>query len=112
MQSQSVSSEQSVIALSPFANVVTPVTQSVAAPHPANLVKVFKEMMDAAEMNQTVVLTMDEIEAEYKHRQEALIRPASPLPSHTTTRSSVLSNSTVKAAQVELQLDKTKMAAL
>ena len=40
-------------------------------------------MMDAEEMNQTIVSTMDKIEAEYKHRQAALIRPVSPLLSHT-----------------------------
>ena len=55
---------------------------------------------------------MDEIEAEYKHRQAALIRPASPLLSHTPPRSPVLSNATVKVAQAELQSAKSKMAAL
>ena len=86
IQSQSVSPAQSVMAVSPLANVVTSPTQSVAAPQPASLATVFKEVMDAAEMNQTIVPTMDEIEAKYRHRQAALIRPASPLLSHTPPR--------------------------
>ena len=69
--------------VSPLGNVVTSATRSLAAPHPASLATVFKEMMDAAEMNQTIVPTMDEIEAEYKHRQAVQIRPASPILSHT-----------------------------
>ena len=79
VQGQSVSPAQSVMAVSSLANGVTSPTQSVAAPHPASLAAVFKEMMDAAEMNQTIVPTMDEIDAEYKHRQTVLIRPASLL---------------------------------
>ena len=63
-------------------------------------------MTDAAEMNQTIVSTMDKIEAEYKHRQAALIRPVSPLLSHTHPRSPVLSDAPVKVAQTELQLAK------
>ena len=59
------------MAVSSLANEVTSPTQSVAAPHPASLAAVFKEMMDGAEMNQTIVPTMDEIEAEYKHRQDS-----------------------------------------
>ena len=54
---------------------------------------------------------MDEIEAKYKYRQVALIRPVSPLLSHTPPRSPVLSNAKVKVAQAELQLAKSKMAA-
>ena len=55
VQSQSVSPAQSVMAVSPLTNVVTSPAQSAAAPHPASLATVFKEMMDAAEMNQTIV---------------------------------------------------------
>ena len=55
---------------------------------------------------------MDEIEAEYKHRQAALIRPASPLLSCTTLRSPLLSDATVKVAQAELQSTRSKMAVL
>ena len=73
---------------------------------------VFKEMMDAAAMNQTIVPTMDDIEVKYKHRLAALIGPASPLLSHTLPRSPVLSDATVKVTQTELQLAKSKMAAL
>ena len=98
MQSQSVSLAQSVMAVSPLANVVTSLTQSAAEPHPASLARVFKEIMDAAEMNQTIVPTMDNIEAEYKHRQVSLIRPAPPLPSPTPPRSPVLSDAIVKVA--------------
>ena len=69
-------------------------------------------MMDAAERNQAIDTTMDKIEVEYKHRQAVLIRPASPLLSHTPPRSPVLSHATVKVAQADLQLAKSKMAAL
>ena len=48
VQSQSVSPVHSVMAVSPLADVGTSPTQSVAAPHPASLAAVFKEMMDAA----------------------------------------------------------------
>ena len=75
VQSQSLSLTQSVMAVSPLANIVTSPTQSAAAPHSASHATVFKEMMDTAEMSQTIASTMDEIEAEYKHRQAALIRP-------------------------------------
>ena len=81
---------------------MTSPTQSTAVSDPASLATVFKEMMDAAEMNQTIVSTMEDIEAEYKHRQAALIRPASPLLSHTSPRSPVPSDATVKVAQAEL----------
>ena len=63
-------------------------------------------------MNQPIVPTMDKMEAEYKHRQAALIRSASPVLSHTPPRSPVLSDATVKVAQAELQSAKLKMAAL
>ena len=63
-------------------------------------------------MNKTIVPTMDEIEAEYKHRLAALIRPASLFLSYTPPRTPVLTNATVKVAQAELQLAKSKMAAL
>ena len=53
-------------------------------------------------MNQTIVPTMDEIEAEYKNRQAALIRPASQPLSHTPPRSPV------KVAQAELILARSK----
>ena len=75
VQSQSVSPAQSVMAVPPLPNVVTSSTQSAAAPHLASLATVFKEMIDAAEMNQIIVPTMDKIEATYKHRQAALIIP-------------------------------------
>ena len=110
-QSQNVSPALSVMAVSPLANVVSSPSQSVAAPHPASLAAVFKEMMDAAEMNQTVP-TIDEIKAEYKHRQATLIGPASPFLIHTPSTSPVISDAMVKVAQAELQLAKTKMAAL
>ena len=55
---------------------------------------------------------MDKIEAEYKHSQAVLIRPASSLLSHTPPRSPVLRDATEKLAQAELQLAKSKMAAL
>ena len=42
VQSQSVSPAQSLLAVSPLANVVTSPTQSAAAPHPTNLAKVFQ----------------------------------------------------------------------
>ena len=99
------------MAVSPLPNVVTSPTQSAAAPHPANLTTVFKEMMNAAETIKTIVPTMDEIESVYKHRWAALIRPASPLLSHPPSRSPVLSDATVNVAQPELQLAKSKMTA-
>ena len=79
VQSQSVSPAQSVMEVSPLADVLTSPSQSAAAPHSAGLAAVFKEMMDAAEMNQTAVPTMNKIESEYKNRHVALIRPTSPL---------------------------------
>ena len=77
--------------MSPHTNVVTSPIQSTAIPHPASLAAVFKEMVDAAQMNKTVVPAMDEIEDEYKHRQAALNRPASLRLSHTPLRGPVLS---------------------
>ena len=68
MQTQGVSPVQSVMAVSPLVDVVTSPTQSEAPSHPASLSAVFKEMMDAAEMNQTIVPTMTKIKAEYEHR--------------------------------------------
>ena len=112
VQSQSLSPVQCVMEVSTLADVGTSPIQSAAAPHPTSLAAVFKEMMDSAERNQTIVPTMDEIEAGYKHRQPALIRPASPLLSHTPPRSCMLSDATVKVAQAELQSAKSKMAAL
>ena len=44
------------MAVSPLTNVVISPTQSVAVPHPASLAAVFKEIMDAAEMNQLLSL--------------------------------------------------------
>ena len=112
VQDQSVSPVQSVTAVSPHANVVTSPIQSMAIPHPASLAAVFKEMMDAAQVNKTVVPTVDEIEAEYKHWQAALNRPASPRLSHTPPRGPVLSEAAVQVAQSELQSAKSKMAIL
>ena len=86
--------------------------QSTAAPHPASIATVFREIMDAAERNQAIAPTMDKIEAEYKHRLEAMIRPASPLFSHTPLRSQVLSDATVRVAQADLQLAKSEVVAL
>ena len=103
LQCQCVFPAKSVMAVSPLANVVTSPTQSPAAPNPASLATVFKEMMHAAETSKTIVPTMDEIEAECEHRQAALIRPASLLLSHTPPRSPVPSDATVKVAQAELQ---------
>ena len=54
------------MAVSPSANVVTSPTQSAAAHCPASLATVFKEMIDAAEMNKTIVPTINKIEVEYK----------------------------------------------
>ena len=112
MKDQSVSPVQSVTAVSPQANVVTSPIQSMAIPHLASLVAVFKEMMDAAQVNKTVALTMDEIEAECKHRQAALNRPVSPRLSHTPPRGPVLSEAAVQVVQAELQSAKSKMAVL
>ena len=77
------STVQSVAAVSPLASVVMSPIQSMAVPHPACLAAVFKEMMDAAQVDGTIAPTMDEIEAEYERRQAALDRPASPKPSRT-----------------------------
>ena len=63
-------------------------------------------------MDGTIAPTIDEIEAEYEHRQAALDRPASPRPSHTPPRGPVLSEAAVQAAQAELQSAKSKMAVL
>ena len=68
VQDQSVSPVQSVTAVSPHASMVTSPVQSTAMPHPASPVAVFNEMMDAAQVNETVAPTMDEIEAEYEGR--------------------------------------------
>ena len=106
------STVQSVAAVLPLVSVVTYPSQSRAVPHPASLVAVFKEMMDAAQVDGTVAPTMDKIEAEYEHRQAALDRPASPRPSHTPPRSPVLSEAAVQVAQAELQSAKSKMAVL
>ena len=84
-------------------------SQSMAVPHLASLVAVFKEMMDTAQVDETIAPTMDEIEAEYEHRWAALDRPASPRPSHTPP---VLSEAAVQVAQAELQSAKSKMAVL
>ena len=78
VQDQSVSPVQSVTAVSLHARMVTSPVQSMAMPHLASLVAVFKEMMDAAQVNETVAPTMDEIEAEYEHRWAALNRPSFP----------------------------------
>ena len=112
VQDQSVSPVQSVTAVSPHANVVTSPIQSMAIPHPASLAAVFKEMMDAAQVNKTVAPTMDEVEAEYKCRQAALNRPASPRLSHTPLRGPVLSKEAIQVVQAELQSGKSKMAVL
>ena len=102
VQDQSVSPVQSVTAVSPHANAMTSPIQSTAIPHPANIAAVFEEIMDAAQVNETVVPTMDEIEAEHKHRQAALNRPASPRLSHAPPRGPVLSETAVQVAQTEL----------
>ena len=57
------STVQSVAAVSPLASMVTSPIQSMAMPHPASLAAVFKEMMDAAQVDGTIATTMDEIEA-------------------------------------------------
>ena len=44
VQSQSEFQAQSVMAVSPLANVVTSPIQSTAAPHPASIATVFREM--------------------------------------------------------------------
>ena len=87
-------------------------SQPTAVPHPVSLAAVFKEMMDAAQVDKTVAPTMDEIEAEYEHRWAALNRPASPRLSHTPPRGPVLSEAAVQVAQAELQSAKSKMAVL
>ena len=86
--------------------------QSMPIPNLASLVAVFKEMMDAAQVNKTVAPTMDEFEAAYKHRQAALNRPASPRLSHTPPRGPVLSEAAVQVVQAELQSAKSKVAVL
>ena len=106
------STVQSVAAVSPLSSMVTSLSQFMAVPHPASLAAVFKEMMDAAWVDGTVVSIMDEIEAEYEHRQAALDRPASPRPSHTPPRGPVLSEAAVQVAQAELQSAKSKIAVL
>ena len=106
------STVQSVAAVLPLASVVMSPSQSMAVPHPASLTAVFKEMMDAVQVDGTVAPTMDEFEAEYEHRWAALDRPASPRPSHTPPRGPVLSEAAVHVAQAELQAAKSKMAAL
>ena len=106
------STVQSVAAVSPLASMVMSPIQSTAVPHPASLAAVFKEMMDAAQVDGTIAPTMDEIEAEYEHRWAALDRPASPRPSHTPSRGPVLSEAAVQVAQAELQSAKSKMAVL
>ena len=106
------STVQSVAAVSPLASVVMSPIQSTAVPHPASLAAVFKEMMDAAQVDGTIAPTMDEIEAKYECRQAALDRPASPKPSHAPPRGPVLSEADVQVAQAELQSTKSKMAVL
>ena len=61
VQSQLVSPAESAMAVSPSANVVTSQTQPAATPHPASLAIVFKKMVDAAEMNKTIVSTNGQI---------------------------------------------------
>ena len=112
VQDQSVSPVQSVTAVSPHASMVTSPIQSMAMPHPASLAAVFKEMMDAAQVNETVAPTINEIEAEYECRQAALNRPASPRLSHTPPKGPVLSEAAVQVVQAELQSAKSKMAVL
>ena len=85
-------------AVLPLASVVMSPSQSMAVPHLTSLAAVFKEMMDAAQVDGTVAPTMDEIEAEYKHRQAALDRPASPRASHAPPRGPVLSEAAVQVA--------------
>ena len=102
------STVQSVAAVSPLASMVMSPIQSMAVPHLASLVAVFKEMMDAAQVDETVAPTMNEIEDEYEHRQAALNRPASPRLSYTTPRGPVLSEVAVQVAQAELQSAKSK----
>ena len=92
--------------------MVTSPIQSMTVPHPASLAAVFKEMMDPAQVDETVAPTMEEIEAEYECRQAALDRPASPRPSHTYPRGPVLSEAAVQVSQSELQSAKSKMAVL
>ena len=106
------STVQSVAAMSPLASMVMALIQSTAVPHPASLAAVFKEMMDAAQVNGNIAPTMDEIEAKYECRQAALDRPASPRPSHTPPRGPVLSEAAVQVAQAELQSAKSNMAVL
>ena len=112
MTSPVQSTDQSVAAVSTLSSVVMSPIQSTAAPHSASLVAVFNKMMDAAQVDETVASTMDEIEAEYEHRWAALDRPASPRPSHTPSRGPVLSEAAVQVAQAELQSAKSKMAVL
>ena len=76
------STVQSVATMSPLASMVTSPIQSTAVLHPASFAAVFKEMMDAAQVDGTIAPTMDEIEAEYEHRWAAQDRPASSRPSH------------------------------
>ena len=78
VQDQGVSSVPGVAAMLPLASMLTSPIQSMAVPHLASLAAVFKEMMDAAQVDESVASTMDEIEAEYEHRQAALNRPVSP----------------------------------
>ena len=107
VQDQRVSPVPSVAAMLPLASVVMPPSQPTAVPHPANLAAVFKEMMEAAQVEKTVAPTMDEIETEYEHRQAA-----SPRLSHTPPRGPVLSEAAVQVAQAKLQSAKSKMALL
>ena len=62
------STVQHVAAVSLLACMMMSHCQSTAVPHLASLVVIFKEMMDAAQVDKTVAPTMDEIEAEYEHR--------------------------------------------
>ena len=112
VMSPAQSTVQSVAAVLPLASVVMSPSQSMAVPHLASLGTVFKEMMDAAQVDGTIAPTMDKIEAEYEHRQAALDRPASPRPSHTPPKGLVLSEAAVHVAQAELQSAKSKMAVL
>ena len=106
------STVQSVATVSPLASMVMSPIQPTAVPHLASLAAVFKEMMDAAQVDGTITPTMDEIEAEYECRWAALDRPATPRPIHTPPRGPVLSEAAVQVAQAELQLATSKMAVL
>ena len=96
VQDQRVSPVPSVATMLPLASMVMSPSQPTAVPHLASLVAVFKGMMDVAQVDKTVAPAMDEIEAEYEHRQAALNRPASPRLSHISPRGPVLSEAAVR----------------